>query len=70
MCFLTVDTAADNAEMPPALAFGSRSSVFKEQPRTEPSGGRGARPWSSPKSWPAVRAVSVARSPFGRTSNT
>jgi len=35
---LTVDTAAEIAEMPPALAFGSHSSVFKEQPRTEPRG--------------------------------
>jgi len=32
---LTVNTSI-KTEMPPALAFGSHSSVFKEQPRTEP----------------------------------
>ena len=37
-CFITFDSRHQGtiAEMPPALAFGSHSSVFKEQPRTGP----------------------------------
>jgi len=46
-CFITFDSRHQGniAEMPPALAFGSRSSVFKEQPRTKTQTGRGA--WHS-----------------------